>query len=202
MRGGPGSGKDALPDGRQAPLGLFICPTRHGKGWEWAFGAHFCFWNMLDTQALTDMLEAEVNALGYELVELELKLGQRTGLVRLYIDSEAGVTLDDCERVSHQVSALLDVEDPIPGQYNLEVSSPGLDRVLRIPAHFRRFAGERVKLEIGEPTPEGRRRYTGTLLEAGETGIVMDVDGERVDIAYDNIAKARLAPVIKVGKAG
>lgn len=169
---------------------------------EWAFGAHFCFWNMLDTQALTETLEAEVNALGYELVELELQLGQRSGLLRLYIDSEAGITLEDCERVSHQVSALLDVEDPIPGRYNLEVSSPGLDRVLRTPAHFKRFTGERLKLETREPSPEGRRRYTGVLLEAGAEGIAVDVDGERFDIAYDNIAKARLAPVIKIGKAG
>jgi ribosome maturation factor RimP len=75
----------------------------------------------MDIEELTKLLEPEVNTLGYELVDVEARLGGRDGLVRLFIDSEDGITLDDCERVSHQVSALLDVEDPIPGHYVLEV---------------------------------------------------------------------------------
>jgi ribosome maturation factor RimP len=102
---------------------------------------------MTDKTALLELLEAEVRGLGYELVDLDLRVGG-DGLLRLYIDSEDGITLDDCERVSHQVSGLLDVEDPIPGHYTLEVSSPGVNRPLRTPGHFRRFEGERAKIEL------------------------------------------------------
>ncbi|EQD48717.1 protein belonging to Uncharacterized protein family UPF0090 [mine drainage metagenome] len=112
--------------------------------------------------------------------------------MRLYIDRHGGVGIEDCERVSREVSALLDVEDPIPTAYTLEVSSPGFDRVLRTRAHFARFAGERVFVELATPR-EGRRRYTGTLVAAGDAGIELDVDGERVAVRYEELAKARLA---------
>ncbi len=83
-------------------------------------------------------------------------------MVRVFIDRPQGVGLEDCERVSHELSALLDVEDPVPTAYTLEVSSPGLDRVLRTPAHFQRFVGERIWLEL-KVARDGRRRYTGRL---------------------------------------
>ena len=95
--------------------------------------------------ALSEPLLAQ---LGYELVDLDYAAGRRHALVRVFIDRPQGVGVDDCERVSHELAALLDVEDPVPIAYTLEVSSPGLDRVLRTPAHFQRFVGERIWLEL------------------------------------------------------
>ncbi len=152
---------------------------------------------MTDKTALLELLETEVRTLGYELVDLDLHLG-RDGLLRLYIDSEDGITLDDCERVSHQVSGLLDVEDPIPGHYTLEVSSPGINRPLRTPAHFRRFAGERAKIELARPRPDGRRRFTGLLGAVGDEEFELELDGETVRLRFEDLASARLAPKIKV----
>lgn len=142
---------------------------------------------------LSELLGPLVSALGYELWELEY--GRRGGeaLLRLYIDSSEGITLDDCERVSHVVSEHLDAADPIPGQYTLEVSSPGLDRVLRTAAHFARFAGERVRVEMVRAI-EGRRRFLGLLLAANDREITLNVEGGRVTLPLDEIHKARLAP--------
>ena len=140
-------------------------------------------------ETLLKLLEPALEALGYELVELEFP----PHLLRIYIDREGGVTVDDCEIVSRQVSAVLDVEDPIPGAYTLEVSSPGLDRPLRKQADFIRFAGERAKVELALPK-DGRRRFTGTLkgCEAGE--VLIEVDGEDHRLPLADIDKARLVP--------
>jgi ribosome maturation factor RimP len=145
-------------------------------------------------EELIRLLEPAVGGLGYELVELEYAPAGPGGVLRLYIDAPPGITVNDCERVSRRVSAILDAEDPIPGHYTLEVSSPGLDRVLRTPAHFRRFAGNRIRLQLEEPI-EGRKRFTGTLLEAQDDGIAMEVDGVRHVFGYAQIHKARLVPV-------
>jgi len=144
-------------------------------------------------ETLLKLLEAPVEALGYEVVELEFHPQGGGGLLRVFIDREGGVTVDDCEKVSRQVSAVLDVEDPIPGAYTLEVSSPGLDRPLRKEQDFARFAGERARLELLVPR-DGRRRYTGTLrgLEAGE--VLVEVDGELHRLPLKDIAKTRLVP--------
>ena len=138
------------------------------------------------------LLEPLLARLGYELLELEYAPGHARGLLRLYIDREGGVGLDDCERVSREVSALLDIEDPIAGAYTLEVSSPGFDRVLRTRAHFGRFLGSRVHVELKAPRA-GRRRYTGTLLTVDDGGIALEVDRERVAMTFAEIGKARLA---------
>jgi len=143
-------------------------------------------------ERLIALIEPAVGRLGFELVELEYGSGRAHALLRLFIDREAGVTLDDCTRVSRELSALLDVEDPIPVGYTLEVSSPGFDRVLRTRAHFGRFVGSRVFVELKEPRA-GRRRYTGTLLTADEAGISLEVDRQQVSVGYDEIGKARLA---------
>ena len=143
-------------------------------------------------ERLIALIEPLTERLGYELVDLEYSAGRGSAMVRLYIDRAEGVGIEDCERVSREVSALLDVEDPIPTAYTLEVSSPGFDRVLRTPAHFERFVGTRVFVELAVAR-EGRRRYTGTLLAAGESGIELEVDGTRVAVRYGEIAKARLA---------
>jgi ribosome maturation factor RimP len=143
-------------------------------------------------ERLIGLLEPALGRLGYELVELEYGAGHARGTLRIFIDREGGVGLEDCERVSREVSAQLDAADPIPGAYTLEVSSPGFDRVLRTSAHFGRFVGQRVSVELKEPRA-GRRRYTGTLLAVDESGIALQVDRERVVVAFDEIGKARLA---------
>lgn len=143
-------------------------------------------------ERLMALIEPLVGRLGYELVELEYGAGRGHGMLRVFIDAAAGVGVDDCERVSREISALLDVENPIPGGFTLEVSSPGFDRVLRTREHFGRFVGSRVFVELTEPRA-GRRRYTGELLAVDEAGIVLAVDRERVTVAFAEIGKARLA---------
>jgi len=145
-------------------------------------------------ETLLNMLEPVVAALGYELVELEFLPQGRGGLLRLYIDHQPeAVTLDDCERVSRQVSSVLDVEDPVPGAYSLEVSSPGLDRPLRKLGDFQRFAGRRAKVELTLPL-NGRRRFTGILTGVEADEILMEVDGESFRLPVQQIGKAHLVP--------
>lgn len=141
--------------------------------------------------ALTEPL---LGQLGYELVDLEYAPGRARAQLRVFIDRAEGVGLDDCERVSRELSALLDVEDPVPTGYTLEVSSPGLDRVLRTPAHFQRFVGERVRVELLSAR-DGRRRYTGRLAALNDEGIELDVDGAMVAVSFAQIGRARLAPL-------
>ena len=146
---------------------------------------------------LRELLAPVVAGLGYQLWELEYLPRSGGGLLRLYIDSGGAsanvITLDDCERVSHVVSETLDATDPIPSHYTLEVSSPGLDRVLRTREHFERFAGERVRLEMLQPV-EGRKRFAGRLLGVGERDITLELENGRISLPIDDIHRARLAP--------
>jgi ribosome maturation factor RimP len=132
----------------------------------------------------------------HELADLEVRLGGKGGLVRVFIDKPEGIDLDDCETVSRAVSALLDVEDPVPGNYNLEVSSPGLDRKLTKVEHFQRFEGEIVKVQMRFPI-EGRRRFRGTLVSSDDENIVVDVDGESHSLPLKTIDTARLVPAVE-----
>src|SRR6266403_3004178 len=143
-------------------------------------------------ERLIALIEPVLVRLGYELVELEYAAGRSQAVVRIFIDKPDGITVEDCERVSREVAALLDVDDPIPTAYTLEVSSPGFDRVLRTAAHFGRFVGSRVFIELKVPR-EGRRRYTGTLLSVDDAGIALEVDRQKVSVAFAEIGKARLA---------
>jgi ribosome maturation factor RimP len=143
-------------------------------------------------ERLIALTEPLLGRLGYELVDLEYSSGRSHSVVRLFIDAPAGVGLEDCEKVSREISVLFDVEDPIPSAYTLEVSSPGFDRVLRTQAHFGRFVGSRVFVELREPRA-GRRRYTGKLLSVDEAGIALEVDQEQVAMKFVEIDKARLA---------
>ncbi|MGI9248324.1 MAG: ribosome maturation factor RimP [Woeseiaceae bacterium] len=142
---------------------------------------------------LATLLEPTVAQLGYELADLEVRLGGKGGHVRLFIDKPEGIGLADCEKVSRAVSALLDVEDPVPGNYDLEVSSPGLDRKLTKVAHFQRFMGEVVKVKMRFPLA-GRRRFRGKLLSVDDENIVVEVDGESYSLALATIDTARLVP--------
>ena len=142
------------------------------------------------------MLEPAIEGMGYELIDLELRTGARDGLVRVFIDKDPdGIDLEDCEAVSRQVSAILDVEDPIEANYSLEVSSPGLDRKLTKPAHFQRFAGEQVKVKLRFPL-EGRRNFSGQLKAAGDENIEVEVDGEVHSLPMATIESARLVPTL------
>ncbi|HHQ14642.1 MAG TPA: ribosome maturation factor RimP [Chromatiales bacterium] len=139
------------------------------------------------------LIEPVVTALGYELYDLELQVGRGHGVLRLFIDCDSGVGLEDCERVSRQVSAVLDVEDPVPGHYDLEVSSPGLDRKLVRPEHFDRFAGSEISVRLWKPV-DGQRKFRGRLLHREDGRIEMQLDDRRLMLPIDDIAMARLVP--------
>jgi ribosome maturation factor RimP len=142
--------------------------------------------------------EPELQGLGYELVEVEFAPGPGGGTLRFYIDKprhvDGGIDAEDCAKVSHALLDSIEADDPLPGEYAIEVSSPGLDRVLRTPEHFARFVDSRVKVELLAPR-DGRKRYTGVLRRADADGIEMDVDNFSVSIRLAEIGKARLAPL-------
>ncbi|MEX0731878.1 MAG: ribosome maturation factor RimP [Aquisalimonadaceae bacterium] len=145
------------------------------------------------SETLTSLVEPVVTAMGYELVGVEYHPGRRDGLLRIYIDTETGVTLDDCTRVSHQISGLLDVEDPIPGRYRLEISSPGLDRPLIKPADFERFAGAQVRVKLNDLW-EGRRKIHGTLNGLQDGHVLIEEEGVVHAVPLDRIDKSNLVP--------
>jgi ribosome maturation factor RimP len=140
---------------------------------------------------LNKMIAPAVEGFGYEFVGLEYKPASSQSVLRIYIDHKNGINVDDCAKVSRQVSAILDVEDPISGEYTLEVSSPGLDRPLFVAAHYQQFIGGNVKCKLRMPI-NGRRNFTGKIAEADENMIVIDYDNESVEIMIDDIEKAHL----------
>ncbi|MEA3291034.1 MAG: ribosome maturation factor RimP [Pseudomonadota bacterium] len=147
----------------------------------------------VDLVALREILEPPTEALGYELVHLEVGGRGKDAILRLYIDAPGGIQLEDCAMVSRHLGAMLDVEDPIHAAYSLEVSSPGLDRPLVKPEHFERFVGSRVKVNMHSHVM-GRRRFTGALQAADDQQAVVEVDGEPYELPYDDMESARLAP--------
>ncbi len=147
----------------------------------------------IQAERLRALVEPAVARLGFEVVDIEFISGQKT--LRIYIDGPAGIDVDDCARVSRQVSALFDVEDPIPGHYTLEISSPGLDRPLARPADFTRFTGSMVKIKTALPV-DGRRNFQGRLLGWDGERVSLEIDETRYDLAFENIEKARLVPEI------
>lgn len=142
------------------------------------------------------LIEPAVTALGYELVGVEYAPLGHGGVLRIYIDKPGGVTLDDCARASHQVSGVLDVEDPIHSHYDLEVSSPGVERPLFRAEHYARFAGSRARIRTFAPI-EGQRNFSGVLQGVSGAEVVLEEDGRVVRVALSNIAKAHLAPELK-----
>ena len=143
---------------------------------------------------LTGLVSPVIEALGLECLGVEYSPYSGNSLVRIYIDvRDRAVDISDCEAVSREVSAALDVNDPIKGHYTLEVSSPGLDRPLFTPAHFARFAGEQAKLTVNVPI-EGRRRFLGPIKSVEGERIVIEQDGKDVTIEHGNVLKANLVP--------
>ena len=149
----------------------------------------------MSRKELLKLLEPAVEHLGYELADLELRTGGRDGVLRLFIDKPDGIGTADCEIVSRQVGAILDIEDPIPGNYTLEVSSPGLDRTLTKPAHFQRYMGQDVRVKLRFPL-SGRRNYRGALKSADDEKIEVEVDGESYSLPIATIESARLIPTL------
>jgi len=144
-------------------------------------------------ERLNRLIEPAVESLGYELVLLEFSPGLQTGTLRLYIDTPEGVALEDCEKVSREIAALLDVEDPIQKAYRLEVSSPGLDRKLKSAVDFERFAGFEADLRLRE-TLNGRRRFVGVLSQGQNGKFALDYEGGRLEFTADEVERARLVP--------
>lgn len=146
---------------------------------------------MIDNK-LQELLAPAITALGYELLGIErITQGKRGTLLRVFIDCDEGITLDDCERVSHQVSGILDVEDPIVGKYILEVSSPGLDRPLFTLDHFSRFVGHKVSVKLRRPL-DTRRNFSGVLQRIENNRIFIVVDQTEFALPYEQIERAHL----------
>jgi ribosome maturation factor RimP len=144
-------------------------------------------------QTLAEIIAPAVTLLGYEFVGcVHIAQGRHSSL-RVYIDNERGITLDDCEKASRQISAVLDVEDPIASQYSLEVSSPGLDRPLFTLAHFQRFIGQRASVRLHAPL-NGRRHFTGKLCDVVNEDVLIEVDANVFTLPFADIEKANLIP--------
>ncbi|SDI08611.1 ribosome maturation factor RimP [Pseudomonas panipatensis] len=144
-------------------------------------------------EQLQALLAPVVEALGYECWGLEFISQGRHSLLRVYIDRPEGILIDDCEIVSRQVSGVLDVEDPISGEYTLEVSSPGMDRPLFTLEQFARYVGEQVKIKLRTPF-ERRRNFQGILRGVEEQDVVVLVDDHEYLLPIDSIDKANIIP--------
>jgi ribosome maturation factor RimP len=144
------------------------------------------------TETLTTLLTPAVQGAGYELVDLQWKHEQGGWVLRVMIDKPVGsIGHDDCERVSREVSALLDVHDVIKPHYSLEVSSPGLDRPLRTPQHFARFIGQKARVRLQHGL-DGRRNFAGTIVDVGADTVTLDVDGAPFTLPLSDLEKANL----------
>jgi ribosome maturation factor RimP len=183
---------------------LFLVPgIRERKYRKKGRKALFCFHDLERTartrmtgkaEEIRDMLAPTVEALGLELLGVEYAPSVGSAMLRLYIDkAEVGVGIEDCEAVSREVSALLDVNDPIASEYTLEVSSPGIDRPLFGAAQFARWLGEQAKLSLRVPQ-DGRRRLQGRIVRVEGDRVVIAEEKQEYEVAEANIEKARLVP--------
>ncbi len=156
----------------------------------------FCFWSVNLSQLerkLTDMLIPAVEALGFEMVGVEFVRAGKHSTLRVFIDHEDGIDVDDCANASHQISAVLDIEDLITAEYNLEVSSPGMDRPLFNAEHYTLVIGETVTVKLSIPQ-DGRRNFKGLLLKCENDTILVKVDNDEFSLAIANIEKGNLVP--------
>ncbi len=142
-------------------------------------------------QKLTDMLRPAVQETGKELLGVEFISAGNNSVLRLFIDHENGIDVDDCAEVSRQVGAILDVEDPISSEYNLEVSSPGVDKPLFELSHFQQVIGEIVNVKLSMPL-NGRRKFKGLLTAIENDALIVEVDSIDYELVINNIDKANL----------
>lgn len=150
------------------------------------------FLEQMNNSEIAGLLKPTVEALGFELWGIEYLAQGKHSLLRVYIDSEKGIHISDCEVVSKQISALLDVEDPIAGNYTLEVSSPGLDRPLFCSAHYQRFVGHKLVLKLRTPI-EGARKFSGQIIRCDENDLVIECDGQEQVLPLREVVKANLS---------
>ena len=153
-------------------------------------------------EQVEELISPVLGQLGYELIEREYVQDAGGWILRLYIDKSDGITIDDCAKVSHSIEDLIEVEGLIPGNYRLEVSSPGLERPIRRRVDFEKLSGSTVKLKTLNPV-DGRSNYRGILEGLDGDEIVMVVDGMRYRIPYCELAKARVIldePIDNKGK--
>ena len=144
-------------------------------------------------QQITDMLRTTVEALGYDLWGIEYLSQGRHSVLRVYIDAENGIAVEDCARVSEQVGSVLDVQDPITGEYTLEVSSPGMDRLLFRLDQYRAYVGEVLEMRLRIPF-EGRRKFKGVLTGIEGEDVVIQVDDHEYLLPHSAVDKARIEP--------
>lgn len=142
---------------------------------------------------LLQLLEPAVEALGFELLGIEFMRAGKHSTLRLFIDHPDGITVDDCADVSHQASAVLDVEDPISTEYNLEVSSPGMDRPLFKTAHYEAVVGQVVSVKLRVPMGN-RRNFKGEVLSVDGDMLTIKVDQDTFELSINNIEKGNLVP--------
>ncbi|PAV26816.1 ribosome maturation factor RimP [Tamilnaduibacter salinus] len=146
-------------------------------------------------QKLESILTPVIEGLGFECWGIDYRSQGRHSVLRVFIeDAENGVSVDDCERVSRQISSVLDVEDPIRNEYTLEVSSPGMDRPLFYPHQYEAWAGHRIRLRL-RMAFEGRRKFEGRLCGLEDGDVVVQVDDEELVLPFDSIEKANIVPV-------
>jgi len=149
----------------------------------------------MDTsEALTRTIRGVVEPMGYELVGIEFIARPHSSTLRIYIDHEEGITVDDCATVSHQVSGVLDVEDPIPGNYDLEVSSPGMDRPLFTAEHYERYVGREANIRL-RTMLNRRRRFKGVLRGVRDDKVVLEMEGQEFELPLDQVDHAKLVPI-------
>jgi|TARA_B110000305_G_scaffold110277_1_gene124160 ribosome maturation factor RimP len=140
---------------------------------------------------ITELIDTTIQALGLDLWGVELLQQGKYSLLRIYIEREEGVTIEDCEKVSRQVSALMDVEDPIAGEYTLEVSSPGMDRPLFCIEHYSQYVGIEVDLKLRRPL-DGRRKFKGQIIKVSGDVVGLLVEGSEYDLEFSDIEKASI----------
>lgn len=153
--------------------------------------------NQAVTEKIRGIAEGIIVSFGMELVDIEFKREGRQMVLRIFMDKVGGVTLDDCADVSRELSAVLDVEDFIPGTYNLEVSSPGLNRPLKKESDYKKYIGRFVKIRTFEPLPDaaGNRRKTFLGVLTGYSDGIISVsltEGQQAEIPLEKVAKANL----------
>lgn len=151
---------------------------------------------MKDSKLIEETVAKALAARDVELVDLIIQHQGRKAVLQFFVDKAGGVTLDDCGELTNQIDAILEMENLVDGAYILEVSSPGVQRVLKKPEHFKRFSGQRVKIILKVPL-DGRGSFTGVIAQADDHAFVLDDGTNQFRFEYNNLKKAHLDPVLE-----
>jgi ribosome maturation factor RimP len=149
--------------------------------------------NTMIQNKIADQIRPAIEDMGYELWGCQYLTQGRHSLLRIFIDKDSGIGIEDCEQASRMISAILDVEDPISGNYSLEVSSPGSPRPLFYSYQYQRYAGEEIEIKLVKPIA-GKRKHIGVIVSADEESLTLDIDNEKQDFLLTTIVKANLIP--------